>query len=97
MSASASPAPESTETKGGLRVINGRAFNDQLSETLRYSLPADEEEHSRLDIQHNMIKLRVGGLYNKPDLIKATLAEGKVPKPAILDIGTGSGSWYVIS
>lgn len=55
--------------------------------------PADSDEHTRLDIQHRMLAIKLGGLYWTPEIVRPVLAprpEGQ-PRPAILDIGTGSG------
>lgn len=52
-----------------------------------YLLPADEDEHGRLDIQHELLKARMG-LYLKPSAVRRALAprpEGD--PPAIIDIG----------
>jgi hypothetical protein len=51
-----------------------------------YPYPNDEQELDRLDMQHHMFKLVMGGkLYHVPL---------KDPKH-ILDIGTGSGIWPI--
>lgn len=44
-----------------------------------------------------MFRVAMNGFYSKPDVVKRILAlrpEGVEP-PAILDIGTGSGSWVL--
>lgn len=54
--------------------------------SLAYPYPNDEQELDRLDMQHHMFKLVMGGkLYNVP-----------LDNPKqILDIGTGSGIWPI--
>lgn len=56
---------------------------------------ADVDEHTRLDIQHQMLKVKMGGLYWPIDLVRNILAPKLVghDPPAVLDIGTGSGGW----
>ena len=57
-------------------------------------LLADVDEHGRLDIQHEMLKAKMGGLFWPSDRVRGILAprpEGSEP-PAVLDIGTGSGT-----
>lgn len=54
---------------------------------------ADVDEHTRLDIQHQMLKTQMDALYWPTDHVRRILAprpEGCEP-PAIMDIGTGSG------
>ncbi|PIL24243.1 hypothetical protein GSI_13996 [Ganoderma sinense ZZ0214-1] len=53
----------------------------------------DNEEHRRLDLQHQIITLALGGLYPAPNLVRKALAPRPGKAPAILDVGTGSGSW----
>lgn len=73
------------EESGGLRTSDGRLFNSSHPE---YILPADEEEHSRLDRQHEMLKLHIGGaLYTEPELIKRVLAPDQGLRPKVLDVG----------
>lgn len=60
---------------------------------LKVITAADVDEHGRLDIQHQMLKVKMGGLYWPSDHVRRILAprpEGSEP-PAILDVGTGSG------
>ncbi|KAG8974524.1 hypothetical protein FRC05_007156 [Tulasnella sp. 425] len=64
----------------------------------KYVLPADGEEHGRLDVQHEMLKAALGGLYVRQaaPAVRRALAFRKDGDPnAILDIGTGSGCWVV--
>ncbi|KAG8953835.1 hypothetical protein FRC04_001465 [Tulasnella sp. 424] len=56
------------------------------------------EEHGRLDIQHEMLKVALGGLYMRPaaPAVRRALSSRKEDgSPMVLDIGTGSGSWVV--
>ncbi len=59
-----------------------------------YALPTDKVEHVRLDGQHEMYKRRFGGLIvpEAADLVQGVLAR---ERPAILDIGAGSGAWAI--
>ncbi|KAG8924777.1 hypothetical protein FRC02_010200 [Tulasnella sp. 418] len=74
------------------RELYGRAFNSQSD---NYMLPADDVEHTRLDIQHDLLKLHLRGLYPAVDLVRAALSPQHSPCPAVLDIGTGSGRWVL--
>ncbi|KAG8958400.1 hypothetical protein FRC00_002782 [Tulasnella sp. 408] len=61
-----------------------------------YVLPTDGAEHLRLDLQHEAVKLMLGGnLYQQPTLIQAALAPTESHKRHVLDVGTGSGRWAV--
>lgn len=54
----------------------------------------DGDEHRRLDIQHEALKMKMDGLYWPRNHVRRILAprtEGSEP-PSILDIGTGSGA-----
>lgn len=75
-----------------LRTDHGRTFNTVRSE---YVLPADEEEHSRLDLQHNMLKLLIESLYTDSELVRKVLAPGQDTRPKVLDVG-GSGPAFTI-
>ncbi|KAG8956776.1 hypothetical protein FRC04_000254 [Tulasnella sp. 424] len=69
----------------------GRTFAAQGA---AYDLPADAQEHSRLNIQHDMLKIVVGGLYPSPNLVKKALdPTERDQKCGVLDVGTGSGIW----
>ncbi|KAG8960144.1 hypothetical protein FRC03_007009 [Tulasnella sp. 419] len=72
------------------RELHGRAFNSQSE---NYMLPADDTEHTRLDMQHDTLRLHLNGLYPAADQVKAALSPEKSERPAVLDIGTGSGRW----
>lgn len=57
-----------------------------LTQSPAYIYPNDEQELDRLDMQHHMFKMVMGGkLYHVPLMS---------PKK-ILDIGTGSGIWPI--
>ncbi len=59
----------------GRRVVTG----------IPYLLPKDDEEISRLDFQHFMLKSALGGLYRAP-----------IQRPmTILDVATGTGRWAI--
>ncbi|OCH94926.1 S-adenosyl-L-methionine-dependent methyltransferase [Obba rivulosa] len=75
-----------------LRNAYGRILNNQND---TYLLPADNEEHRRLDLQHHLITLSLGGLYAAKDLVHRALWPRTDRTPSILDVGTGSGSWAV--
>lgn len=57
----------------------------------------DHEEHRRLDLQHHIQTISLGSLYPAPDLVRRALQPRTYPTPAILDVGTGSGSWYAVT
>ncbi|KAG8910002.1 hypothetical protein FRC00_009037, partial [Tulasnella sp. 408] len=56
---------------------------------------ADATEHKRLDLQHEMLTARMGGLFLCPDVVERALAPREHSQPAVLDVGTGSGSWAI--
>ncbi|KAG8953833.1 hypothetical protein FRC04_001463 [Tulasnella sp. 424] len=58
-------------------------------------LPADAVEHNRLDLQHEMLTTKIGGLFLCPDAVQRALAPRPNARPAVLDVGTGSGSWAI--
>ncbi|KAG8855156.1 hypothetical protein FRB96_007194 [Tulasnella sp. 330] len=60
-----------------------------------YLLPVDNIEHSRLHLQHELFKRKMGGLFLKPEAVRRALAPKQDVTPAIIDIGTGSGSWAI--
>lgn len=76
-----------------LRPVHGRGFSVQLTGYAGH-LPGDDLEQSRLDTQHQAIKLNLGELFTCPELVRAALAPRDDRRPAILDVGTGSGAWY---
>jgi len=91
-----SPAPSlysfhsSIDGRAILRDLHGRILNNSND---LYMLPADGEEHDRLDLQHAIYTLSLGSLYPARERVKQVLAPRQLGKPAILDVGTGSGSW----
>ncbi|KIO22494.1 hypothetical protein M407DRAFT_60847, partial [Tulasnella calospora MUT 4182] len=61
-----------------------------------YDLPTDADEHSRLDLQHQMIRTALGGSnYPEPGLVEKVLVNASVSGANILDVGTGSGAWAI--
>ncbi|KAG8898811.1 hypothetical protein FRC00_002297 [Tulasnella sp. 408] len=61
-----------------------------------YDLPTDAEEHSRLDIQHRMIRIALDGSnYPEARLVETVLANAGERGANILDVGTGSGAWAI--
>ncbi|KAG8976990.1 endoplasmic reticulum retention protein [Tulasnella sp. 425] len=69
-----------------LREVYGRAFNSSVE---TYLLPADDEEQSRLDLQHHALVCFLGGLFPWPDKVREALRPQPGYTPGILDIGTG--------
>ena len=51
----------------------------------------------RLNMQHQVLKMTLGGLYpaGAAELVKRALVPEPGRKRAILDVGTGTGAWYV--
>ncbi|KAG8904079.1 Eukaryotic peptide chain release factor GTP-binding subunit [Tulasnella sp. 403] len=94
----ASPAPSvysyasSVDRHLILREVHGRIFNN-ISEY--YMLPADIQEHSRLDLQHEMLRKKMNGIFLRPDAVRRALAPRQDRTPTVLDVGAGSGSWVV--
>lgn len=61
---------------------------------------ADIAEHKRLDIQHEMLREKLNGLYPRQisNEVRKLLSRQRgddQPPPAVLDVGTGSGSWAI--
>ncbi|KAG8910890.1 hypothetical protein FRC01_006066, partial [Tulasnella sp. 417] len=77
-----------------LKDLYGRVVN---STSQTYLLPADVLEHNRLDLQHEMLKQMRNGLFLADEDVRRALAPREDPEsqPAVLDIGSGSGSWMV--
>ncbi|KAL5532760.1 hypothetical protein ACEPAF_4534 [Sanghuangporus sanghuang] len=73
-----------------LREIAGRKLN---STNELYLLPADEGEHGRLDKQHLVNLLALGGLYAAVEEVRSALAPTPDRQRAILDLGCGGGNW----
>jgi hypothetical protein len=60
--------------------------------------PEDDNERYRLNLQHEQYYRIVGGLYAPVELVRNALApypEPSLYRRSILDVGTGSGIWYV--
>ncbi|KAF9454304.1 S-adenosyl-L-methionine-dependent methyltransferase [Macrolepiota fuliginosa MF-IS2] len=59
-----------------------------------YKLPHDVQELNRLDVQHRMWLLMVGGLYPSElsSVVERLMTSGT---PRIMDVGCGSGIWAV--
>ncbi|KAI0797651.1 S-adenosyl-L-methionine-dependent methyltransferase [Abortiporus biennis] len=95
---SSSPAPSlysfnsSIDGKLLLRHVYGRILNSQND---TYFLPADWEEHRRLDLQHDIHTINLGSLYPAVEQVRRALMPRENFTPAILDVGTGSGSWAI--
>ena len=53
----------------------------------------DSEEHRRLDLQHQIYTISLGGLYPIPQLVQRALLPRPETRTAIMDVGCGSGSW----
>ncbi|KAG8906519.1 hypothetical protein FRB99_006739 [Tulasnella sp. 403] len=75
-----------------LRDLHGRTYN---STNQAYLLPADDAEQDRLDMQHRSLYHFVGGLFPWPERVDPHLVPSDTHRPAILDIGTGSGTWVL--
>ncbi|KAJ1307731.1 hypothetical protein OPQ81_001819 [Rhizoctonia solani] len=77
---------------GELRDLHGRRLNS-LNED--YMLPADSIEMKRLNTQHKMLRIALGGLYpdNYVEPIVRRLAPRKGETIRICDLGSGSGDW----
>lgn len=63
-----------------------------------YMFKVDDAEFSRLDVHHSMFSAGLDGLFPAPareDIQHALQIRDDHPKPAILDIGTGSGAWCI--
>lgn len=75
-----------------LDALDTRSFQE-LNES--YKLPIDSDEHSRLDIQHEAVRLMLGGKnYQQSELVQVALSVTESHKRHILDVGAGSGKWY---
>ncbi|KAG8908667.1 hypothetical protein FRC01_007314, partial [Tulasnella sp. 417] len=78
-----------------LKELHGRIVNNTNDTALHV---ADGEEHGRLDVQHEMLKAALGGLYIRqaaPAVRRALAFRTNGDPNAILDIGTGSGCWII--
>ncbi|KAG8910989.1 hypothetical protein FRC01_005999, partial [Tulasnella sp. 417] len=70
-----------------------RSYNrDFAKHACLYDLPTDADEHSRLDLQHLMIRAALGGSsYPEPGLVEKVLLNAGESGANILDVGAGSG------
>ncbi|KAL5622541.1 hypothetical protein FOBRF1_001791 [Fusarium oxysporum] len=70
------------------RTENGRTYH-AFRESINYVLPNDSSEQERLDLQHHLFTLTLGGkLYLSP-------IGGDKPLSRALDAGTGTGVWAI--
>ncbi|WQF80849.1 Putative S-adenosyl-L-methionine-dependent methyltransferase superfamily [Colletotrichum destructivum] len=70
------------------RIENGRTYHKYKDG--KYSLPNDERENERLDVQHNMFLLSFD---NKLGTAPPNIRGSKVEVKRVLDVGTGTGIW----
>ncbi|KAG8953826.1 hypothetical protein FRC04_001456 [Tulasnella sp. 424] len=85
----------STRSAAVLRELHGLPVNG-LSDS--YLFTVDAEEFSRLDVHHSMFSAALGRLFPPPatDAIQDALkVRDGYARPAVLDIGTGSGAWSI--
>ncbi|KIO30068.1 hypothetical protein M407DRAFT_20923 [Tulasnella calospora MUT 4182] len=80
-----------TSPIGLVKEVHGRLLQASDND---YYLPADQDEHSRLDMQHRALKLTMNSLYAQREQVKETLSR-KDRRTALLDVGTGSGIWAI--
>lgn len=81
------------ETRNTSKALDTRSFQE-LNDS--YKLPVDSTEHSRLDLQHEAVRLMLRGrLYQQPELAHAALSVTESHKRHILDVGAGSGKWAI--
>ncbi|KAG8932997.1 hypothetical protein FRC01_011397 [Tulasnella sp. 417] len=81
--------------KAVLREVHGVLVNG-LSDS--YLFKVDAAELSRLDVHHSMFSAGLDGLFPTPargDIQHALRTSDDCVKPAVLDIGTGSGAWCI--
>ncbi|CCF34317.1 hypothetical protein CH063_06335 [Colletotrichum higginsianum] len=70
------------------RIENGRTYHKYKDG--KYSLPNDERENERLDVQHNMFLLSFD---NKLGTAPPNIRGSNVEVKRVLDVGTGTGIW----
>ncbi|KAG8918742.1 hypothetical protein FRC01_001682, partial [Tulasnella sp. 417] len=81
------------DAERNLTLSNGRKFQTTSN---AYPLPIDSDEHSRLDLQHEVLRLMLDGkLYQNPELVEAALSPQDNTKRRVLDVGAGSGIWAI--
>ncbi|PPQ99299.1 hypothetical protein CVT24_009167 [Panaeolus cyanescens] len=93
---SASPAPSVLSFTSSFRE---HLFKEEYGRNLNaysdvYKLPADEEELTRLDEQHNMLISVMGGKYVAP-MYEVMVDDTPGEPKAVLDLGSGSGTWIM--
>ncbi|KIO15910.1 hypothetical protein M407DRAFT_34471 [Tulasnella calospora MUT 4182] len=87
--------PDNSFPAAVLRELHGLPVNG-LSDS--YLFTVDAAEFSRLNVHHAIFSAGLDGLFPAPareDIQQALRARNDYPKPAILDIGTGSGAWCI--
>ena len=55
----------------------------------------DNEEHRRLDLQHQIYTAILGGHYPAAPFVRYALRPRPHRRPSVFDVGTGSGRWSV--
>lgn len=99
VSTTSSPRTVSTRDlidDSGLLMRHGREFHEERDGYLFPSAAVDKDEQERLHMQHNALKIHMGALYPERERVQAALRVEQTPPPVVLDVGTGSGIWYVI-
>jgi len=82
---------EAARPQDGLKEVHGRIMNT-VNEV--YVLPADEEEMDRLTLQHRILLSLLNGLLPvDEEAIKKLMTLKDGHQPAIIDVGSGSGTW----
>ncbi|KAG8911549.1 hypothetical protein FRC00_006281 [Tulasnella sp. 408] len=99
MSDARTPDSPTRETNNSIKPESAAAksYNREFPKhACLYDLPTDAEEHSRLDIQHRMIRIALDGSnYPEACLLETALANAGERRANILDVGTGSGAWAI--
>ncbi|KAG8953815.1 hypothetical protein FRC04_001445 [Tulasnella sp. 424] len=89
------PSLSHTSNPAPLRQLHGLSVN---ALTDAYLFTGDAKEHERLDDQHVALCLMIGGFFPtgaQSAVNSAVKVPENGPKPAILDLGTGSGAWAI--
>ncbi|KAG8868467.1 hypothetical protein FRC20_003313, partial [Serendipita sp. 405] len=63
----------------------------------QYYLPSDDPEWTRLEKQHIAVVIGLGGLYPAKEEVRAILEPQEGETKRILDLGCGTGTWYILS
>lgn len=50
-------------------------------------------EQNHAGLRHALLKAKLGGIFIRPDLVQGALEAKPDLQPAVMDIGTGSGTW----